>query len=79
MPSYCEEQYIHSLEKKVEEQKAMIDWLSLELSKMGNKIPFTCPSRKYKPIMECVSEYGSCANCWKEAAQETIRSQRCEK
>lgn len=31
MTSYCEEQYIHILEKEIREKDAIIDWLAFEL------------------------------------------------
>ena len=34
MTSYCEEQYIHSLEKKIKEQEAVIDWFALKYSNL---------------------------------------------
>lgn len=35
-PSYCEEQYIHVLEKEIRERDAIIDWLAFELETAVN-------------------------------------------
>lgn len=77
MPSYCEEQYIHALEKELKEKDAMLDWLANKLAGFGNinyEASMMCPENiTYKPIMECVAEHGSCADCWKEAAKAVVK------
>lgn len=57
----------------VERLEKEANWLSLSLSKRGNTEIFCCPENEpYKPIMECVAEHGSCANCWREAARKAV-------
>lgn len=57
---------------KIEQLEKEADWLSLALSKRGGSLdPFCCPPNKpYEPIIECVAEHGSCADCWRNAAKE---------
>lgn len=60
------------------------DWLAEQLSKLGNRlfvkdgeVISTCPdSVPYKAIIECVSEYGGCQTCWREAARKAARESR---
>lgn len=75
MASYCEEQYIHSLENKVKEQEAMIDWLIEKL--VSNHIYFDCTKQfsvKGYTIEanKIVNDAGHC-QLWRKAAQEAVK------
>lgn len=76
MASYCEEQSIHSLEKKVKEQQAMIDWLADNLAisiSSGPDTPMACPQwPEGERLIKCKEYKLSCTDCWKEAAQEAV-------
>lgn len=70
MPSYCEEQYIHPLEKKIKEQETIIDWLVSQLQARCNRRSI-CSA-----CIQDIEKYGylTCHNWnWKEAAQDAIK------
>ena len=78
MTNYCDEQYIHSLEKSLEEKDKMIDWLAEICSDFCNNhyycndcihYPSGCPilsQIKYRFQKYVVSD-------WRKAAQEEVK------
>lgn len=75
------------MRKDFNEEKARLeketDWLAGQLSSLGNRlfvkdgeVISTCPdSVPYKAIIECISEYSGCQNCWREAARKAVEAQ----
>lgn len=75
--------HMEYLEKKIVQLEKEIDWLAGQLSRLGNRlfvkdweVRFTCPdSVPYEAIIECISEYGGCQNCWREAARKAVEQE----
>lgn len=70
MPSYCEEQYIHALEKELKEKDAMIDWLAEALAKYGAR-----EQRWRGPHGQMVSEFDviNQPDYWIDKAREEVK------
>lgn len=73
----CLQAYYDSLEEQLAEKDAMIDWLADNLAILissGPDTPMACPLwPEGERLIKCREWKLSCADCWKEAAQEAIK------
>lgn len=81
MKYYTDTEYLQesvkSLEKQLAEKEAMIDWLADNLAILissGPDTPMACPLwPEGERLIKCREWKLSCADCWKEAAQEAVK------